>query len=109
MKIQRDWCNSSETITVFTKYQCTKHCTIKLPDEQLYTSCSLGTQTKRNTLNTCTTSSNDVSNAEENTKPVNSLKYNPNLQKHTLTFKVLGTCFSKERQVCLERAYHALH
>ena len=92
--------NSSETISVFTKYQCTKHCTIKLPDEQLYT-VLWELKPKGNIPNTCST----TSNTEENTKPVNSLKDNPNLQKHTLPFKVLGTCFSKERHVCLEKAY----
>ena len=91
--------NSSETITVFTKYQCTKHCTIKLSDEQLYT-VVWELKLKRNTRNV-----NITSNAKENTKPVDSSKDNPNTQKHTLPFKVLGTCFTKERQRCLENAY----
>ena len=91
--------NSLETITVFTKYQCTKHCTIKLSDEQLYT-VLWELKPKRNTRNVSITS-----NAKENTKPVDSPKDNPNVQKHTLPFKVLEMCFTKERQCCLENAY----
>ena len=91
--------NSSETITVFTNYQCTKHCIIKLSDEPLYT-VLWELKPKRITRNV-----NITSNAKENTKPVDSPKDNPNMQKHTLPFKVLGTCFTKERQRCLENAY----
>ena len=87
--------NSSETITVFTKYQCTKHCTIKLPDEQLYT-VPWELKPKRNTRN-----SKITSNAEEK-KPVDSVEDSPKMERHTLPFKVLGTCFTKERQLCLE-------
>jgi hypothetical protein len=92
--------NSSETITAFTKYQCTKHCIIKLPDEQLYT-VLWQIKPKRNARNVSITSNG---NAEGNTTPVQSLKDNPGTQKQTLPFKVLGTCFSKERQCILEEA-----
>lgn len=89
--------NGAETIAP-TKYTCTKHCTIKLHDKEEYTvlwALKPTAQTLKKSLNA----------HAENTKPVGSTKEYSNQEKHTLPFKVLGTCLSKERRTSLEMAY----
>jgi hypothetical protein len=95
--------NGPETFAP-TKYTCTKHCTIKLHDEEEYTVLwELRPLIQKKTLKKSTTA------RDESTKPVANKEYlNQVQEKHTLAFKVLGTCFSKERQTHLEMAYECM-
>ena len=95
--------NGAETFAP-TKYTCTKHCTIKLHDEEEYTVLwELRPLIQKKTLKKFTTA------RDESTKPVANKEYlNQVQEKHTLVFKVLGTCFSKERQTHLEMAYECM-
>lgn len=83
---------------------CTKHCKITI-GEITYTvlwefkkdSNSIGGPVVMADRNGCDLSSVNVHGANDSTV------------KHTLPFKVLGTCFSKERQTSLEIAYDYLN
>ena len=92
--------NSADIITSKTD-TCTKHCTITLQDRKEYTvlwELKLFTTKLIKFLN----------KPEETAKATGSNNEFSDQEKHTLSFKVLGTCISKGRQTILETAYECM-
>ena len=92
--------NSAEIITP-KKYTCTKHCTITLQDKKEYT-------VLWELKPFATKLIKFLNKPEETAKATGSNNEFSDQEKHTLPFKVLGTCMSKERQTILEPAYECM-
>ena len=94
--------NSAEIIAP-RKYTCTKHCTITLQDKEYIVLWELKPSPSTDTFN------KSLNVPEESAKPAGLTNELSNQEKHTLPFKVLGTCMSKERQITLENAYEYIN
>lgn len=86
------------------KYMCTKHCTIKLTPATDNAIVSRSYTVLWELKRICQTKTTTV-NAVAHKAKGHTMEQCASNERHTLPFKVLGTCYSKERQLSLEKAF----